>query len=465
MLLLTLWSCAAQDPVVDTGWTGPHDSYGTLSCYEGDGEVWVMSGASLLAGELGPGDALAIVRREAEFSRWLHIGQHMAALPDLDGDGLGELAVSWGPRVSVLSGASLASGTADLEAPLATFAGDDVGDTVDGLQAIGDLDGDGLDDLAIVQTQDYPATGSTVVLTSAQLSSGGTFGPADAWVRLQEEARNIAMLRAGVGDLDGDGAEDLALLGSFTGDDDEDDSWAGRRLQVWLAADLAAGGVRAATEASATVQESAELPLHHSRQGRIGDLDGDGADDLLLGLHIFSGAALSGEHDIDDAWSAPGADLYDDGGLAWMDTNGDGVSELLLQDYGWAAGGAGGLSAQLVSGASWTDGHGLGTVLASTGHDVDHLVQLVGSVSDLDGDGVDEAWALIAHGSADTLPELRLWSGAELGAGWDLAAPDGRIELPDCGWNSAVVALGDLDGDGRSELAVSLPENRVEESY
>jgi hypothetical protein len=54
-----------------------------------------------------------------------------------------------------------------------------------------------------------------------------------------------------------------------------------------------------------------------------------------------------------------------------------------------------------------------------------------------------------------------VWSSASLREGWDLAAPDGRVALPDCGGETQVVPLGDLDGDGRSEVAVSLPANEL----
>ena len=114
-----------------------------------------------------------------------------------------------------------------------------------------------------------------------------------------------------------------------------------------------------------------------------------------------------------------------------------------------------------MSGASWTDGHGVGTVLASSGHDLQHVVVAAGSMPDLDGDGVEEAWAFVGQGYAPTPPELRVWSGASLAAGWDLAAPEGVVVLPDCEWQTQVVPLGDLDGDGLSELAVSLPANEV----
>lgn len=365
------------------------------------------------------------------------IGRAIASLGDLNGDGIVDLAVAGhadddggldqgAVHVLFLRPDGLVLNQSKLSALRGGFAGQlDPGDQFGrSLAYLGDIDGDGIGELAVGANYDddggmdrgalwllsLDATGFVTRTRKISSLEGGLVGP----LRNHDEfGRSVAR----IGDLDGDGRPELAV-GAPT-----DSTGGTRRGAVWILFLDADGRVR--REVKLASGRNGLGPLRNLdwfgfSVAPLGDFDGDGVPDLVVG-----------------------AALDDDGAV-----NAGAVYLLLLRADGTVK------QRHKIS----TLSGGFTGVLESP----DQFGTSVAAVGDLDGNGVvDLAVGAVKDGDG----------GPERGAVWMLyLESDGRVRfhrkisatsggfaprLDNWDWlGSALAPLADLDGDGVPDLAI-----------
>ncbi len=435
-------------------------------------------GTLLTAGLLG----LLVIARVRRSSRCHHRSRVANGLLVF----IGALALSQ-PADAVFVGAEfeIINNVANFGNPL--DAGDEFGSDATG---IGDLDGDGFDDVVIGAAGDDPAPGQNdrgaiyvinldavgEVLATTKISNG-IGGLASVLDDDDEFGRAVA----GIGDLDGDGVVDLAV-GAPSDDTDFSDSGA-----VYILFMNANGTVR---EHIKIANGSGGLPAAafgmNDRFGkaiaRVGDVDGDGVTEIAVGqgadgvlgflnpsvVHILfmrrdgtvrSSTVIDGTEPafltlgfsqtpgVDDGFSRP-AELgdYDGDGTpdlmigAPTDTS-RGASYIVLLDTG------GGVNAAYKYSTDCTGPtcSGPGIPLLSN----DAFGASLASIGDLDGNGFSDFVGSLAPRDGFML--------VSTGPGGTVIATE-VFDTPGSGDRGlGLAALGDLDGDGVSELAWTDP--------
>jgi hypothetical protein len=361
---------------------------------------------------------------------------HCVVVADWDGDGVADLAVGapGDSSVAPLAGAVRIHSGAD-GSVLMTLNGSNAVDLFGGaVAAVPDLDGDGIDDLAVgAQWTDYSGTDAG----SVYLYSGGT-----GVLQRRIDGPAIGTRFGGpigpIGDVDGDGIADLFIAHFGTGDVVHVHSgFDGHRI----------------------------VNLRGKRGDMFGcsvavldDLDGDGARDLLIGarFHPTSLGQYVGRIELRSTlagttlWAKDGTFAGEQFGIcvaALPDLDGDGTSDCAIS--GNVQNNFGTFDVFVHSGVS-------GSELAriqrpSTDGWLDRQVV---SAGDVNGDGVgDLAVAGIWLSGNTGYAAAHLVSGKT----FDVI---GRIplDIP----NSDLSAVGDLDGDGRADLAVCTVDSQLD---
>ena len=368
------------------------------------------------------------------------------------------------------------------DAAFATFSGggDALGEVMD---AGFDVDGDGVPDLAFGTPEGVPSIeeegtdrGAVFLFFGATVAEGGAFDMADADVVIlgQGDGDEIGSALAGRGDVDGDGLADLAIASGTRAD-----TW------IFLGSTLSAGGSFAPADADIVVTQQVAECLRW-----VGDMDGDGFDELAISNTLNSSVAnvagrtfvMAGAHigpggldfTVSESWiDVPGGGAGNASGCETGtagDVDGDGLDDLLVGTQGAGPGGPNSGMVSLFLAASMTEDGGTVQLSArdmrfSGEIDDDRLGTDVQALGDLDGDGrsdfllsarnSDDPWSdagktyLVRAGSIPLTEDTYSIQGAP--------AFLGEAEYDRSG--TSIAALGDVDGDGLPDLAIGAPLN------
>ena len=404
---------------------------------------------------------------------------------DHDGDGIDDLVVGSpefdsllgvdAGRLWILYGPLTVDGTIDAVADGWVDADGSNDQFTRQLADVGDLDGDGITDLASFALADgevWIRYGSSV-----RLSGASSVVSWDAWVTSGYPSQDpIGDGVTGPGDLDGDGHDEMVFANPWF-DDGESDSG---RLYV-----LAGSAQRHTGD----IDENALPFVDGTQDDRIctgrciagADYDGDGLDDLALAIDPINFPGKSkvwvryGDGTIPDGESV---DFYprlqtdaSDGGtfgsaVAFVgDLDGDGYPELAVADEraSTPTTSRSGKVWLLRGGTRWVGNANLDNAVWLT-IEGDATEEWVGSalqgLGDVDCDGFDDLaiGAALAEGVSDLAGVVGVWLAPNGGAETLDDATAQILGVVGGGGFGASLATGDVDADGISDLVVGAPE-------
>ncbi|MEE8153571.1 MAG: integrin alpha [Phycisphaerales bacterium] len=386
-------------------------------------------------------------------------GFSVASLGDLDGDGTVDLAVGalddddggkdqFPNRGAVWVLFLNTDGTVKVQQKISDTEGDFTGRLDDGdrlgnsVASLGDLDGDGVVDLAVGAVRDDDGGRDRGAVWLLFLNTDGTVkthqkisGTEGGFAGVLEDSDGFGMSVASLGDLDGDRVGDLAV-GAWKDDDGGTD-----RGAVWVLFLNADGTVKSHQKISDTEGGFTGTLDDADAFGvsvvSLGDVNDDGVGDLAVGAPLD-----------DDG----GKDQFAERGAVWvlfLNTNGtvkthqkisstEGGFTGTLDDadyFGW-------------SGASLVDmnGDGVGDLAVGAPLDDDGGSNGGdGSVNRAEGPNHGAVWVLFLNGDG-TVKSHKKISDTEGGF-------TGALDHHD-NFGVSVVSLGDIDGVGLDDLAV-----------
>ncbi len=345
------------------------------------------------------------------------------AIGDLDGDGKPDLAVVT-QLTNTISVYRNTSNSGSIQpgsfAPPVTVASGDQWSSI----AIGDLDGDGKPDLAAASPNSFGVS----VYRNTSIVGGIAFAPK------VDFSTGTEPLSVAIGDLDGDGKPDLALV-----------SYNYSIVSIFRNTS-SIGSITVGSFAPSVDFATGVGPTMVA----IGDLDGDGKSDLAVAttgsstVSLFRNTSSSGS--ITAGSFAPKVDFVTGGApseIAIGDLDGDGKSDLAVANVG---SNTVSLFRNTSSSGSITAGSFAPKVDFATGVGPESV-----AIGDLDGDGKPDL--AVANASSNSVSVLRNTSNSgSITAGSFASKVDFTVQL---GSSVERVAIGDLDGDSRPDLALT----------
>lgn len=247
-----------------------------------------------------------VVEVESANTRWLGaaegelLGHNVSAGGDIDGDGLLDILIAGyhAPAgghnrgtVYGISGASLTTGTQSIRtADWSVDGSRDVEGLGHGMSTAGDVDGDGLTDLVMGGCCSFPPeVGRAWVISGAEFITG-TVDLTEHTPRWDGEAIDdqAGYKTSPAGDIDGDGLADIAIGARLQS------TGANRAGKVYVIFGASIPGVEIGSLADADVHlPGTSIGGEQGYDiGQVGDIDGDGLDELITGSHHASREAM-----------------------------------------------------------------------------------------------------------------------------------------------------------------------------
>ena len=262
------------------------DPIGWLDPYDYDGLVYVLK--SSVSGTVDVPSAASYIYGVVPMNDV--VGITTADLGDMDGDGIDELAIavcqmSDGGGIAILQG-GIAPGSYDVVETATAIVTNDDTSTLFWKIASADYDGDGRNDVLAAAPPRPNGTGSVYGFLAPM---SGALDTTDAAVTWRPSATGDYFgTSVAAGDVDGDGATDVLLGDVFEGTDPP--SWAGDGGAVYLQVGPASGVIDPASLVTIYGAPGAEHP--GSFVGFLPDWDGDGGDEVVIGA-LFADRGLT----------------------------------------------------------------------------------------------------------------------------------------------------------------------------
>ena len=406
-----------------------------------------------------------------------YLGMGAAPMGDLDGDGMQELALS--APLAVTSDDGISKGRVYIVSPgvqeglvkdiaYATIEGGEGAYLGYDLSGMGDLDGDGITDIAFSS----PSYNEVYLFAGSVLAQGGVIPLSSKLSTMSGVSLNGIDVH-NIGDVDGDGYDDLA---TGTGNNPNADAW----VAIWSGAAIGQGGSFGLSDTLAVLSDTG---VGAETAGGF-DFDGDGLGDFVTSYNTSSSPIISIVSGVDLAVGG-NLELSDYAALSGSAFNADGDPSSFAHDIGYADDIDGDGYAELLVGASRYDT----ASFASAGrvYVVDGGASISGSIennadiifegsedcaelstndhsADYDGDGIADI--IVSHLNTDVLncqnsiyTTTHVFLGANLESGTYLSTEGDSYFTS----RSQADAMGleahgfDLDNDGDDDLMLGAP--------